>query len=154
MSLDLEPSPPPFRSDGLAWTEALATGVEDIDDQHRSLFGWLAELESTACEQRMMTAAYALTRLVQYTRSHFAAEEKLMRECGYPRLDAHIAEHMALCDELKKMQESATSQDLCGETVGLLRQWLLKHVLGSDLDYVPAVRAMRATRESKDAPAD
>lgn len=141
MPLDDRPRAPSPDRPELAWTVELATGVPEIDRQHRELFDWLAELESATSDRRMMTSVYALTRLVQYTRSHFATEEALMRACGYPRIDAHMAEHAELCRKLARLQAAAVSEDTSGETISVLRSWLIDHVMGVDMDYVPHVKA-------------
>lgn len=129
----------------LQWSEKLTTGVAEIDEQHRSLFDWFAQLEEAAADRRMMTAAYALTRLKQYTRTHFTAEEKLMAENAYPRLDAHRAEHESFRKRLGDVQMLALTKDIGEEAVALLRDWLVKHIMVSDMDYVPYVRGLSAT---------
>ena len=77
----------------IAWTPSLSTGNEVLDEQHKAIFRWLAELDSAASDERTLFGAYAMTRLKNYTRSHFAAEEALMKASGYPGLADHIAEH-------------------------------------------------------------
>ncbi len=124
----------------MLWSDSLATGVAAIDEQHRSLFDWFAQLESAAADQRLMTAAYALTRLTQYTRSHFEAEEQLMAAAGYPRLAAHREEHEAFRQQLRDLQNQSVTRDISGDAVALLRDWLVKHIMVSDMDYVPYAR--------------
>ena len=121
----------------MKWSDKLATGVAEIDEQHQALFQWFAQLESAAADQRMMTAAYALTRLSQYTRTHFTAEETLMARHAYPALEAHRAEHQAFSKKLQELQAVATTQDISAATIVLLREWLANHIMVSDMDYIP-----------------
>lgn len=129
----------------MKWSDKFITGVTDIDEQHKSLFDWFAQLESAASEHSIMTSAYFLTRLAQYTRSHFATEERLMADCSYPRLAAHRAEHEAFRQRLRDLQATAVTQDIGDETVNLLREWLVKHIMVSDMDYVPYIRGLSPT---------
>ena len=130
----------------MKWSDKLATGVAEIDEQHQALFQWFAQLESAAADQRMMTAAYALTRLNQYTRSHFAAEEALMARHAYPALEAHRAEHEAFRKQLQELQTLATTQDISAATIVLLREWLVKHIMVSDMDYIPYAHGPSPTK--------
>lgn len=124
----------------MKWSPQYATGVAEIDEQHRALFDWLGQLESAAADNRAMTAAYSLTRLGQYARSHFAAEEQLMAECAYPRLDAHRAEHEGFRQRVRELQAQSLNRDISSDAIALLRNWLVDHILASDMDYVPHVR--------------
>ena len=121
----------------MQWTDALATGVVEIDEQHQSLFQWLRELESATADRHTMTAAYAITRLSHYTRSHFAAEEALMQHNRYPELEAHRNEHEAFRKQLAELQSEAILRDVSAETIALLSTWLVKHISQTDMRYVP-----------------
>lgn len=134
----------------MEWSDRLATGVAEIDEQHQSMFQWFAELESAAADQRVMMAAYALTRLNQYTRSHFSAEEKLMEMHRYPALEAHRAEHESFRRQLEELQMLATTQDISTATITLLREWLVKHIMLSDMDYIPYTKGLSDTHVDTD----
>lgn len=134
----------------MKWSDRLATGVAEIDEQHQSMFQWFAELESAAADQRVMMAVYALTRLSQYTRSHFSAEESLMEAHRYPALEAHRAEHESFRQELATLQALATTQDISTATIVLLREWLVKHIMHSDMDYIPYTKGLSDTHINTD----
>jgi hemerythrin len=119
----------------MKWSSEYATGVPEIDEQHQSLFDWFAQLDSAAADRRMMTATYTLTRLMQYTRVHFAAEEQLMISIAYPELETHRIEHEAFRLKLRDLQTAALTKDITVETVSLLREWLIKHITISDMKY-------------------
>lgn len=122
------------------WTPALSTGVPLLDEHHRRIFQWLAELESAAASERTLSSVYALVRLKHYTREHFAAEEALMKSAGYPDLDAHKAEHAAFRGRLGDLQIKSMGQDISTETVNLLGDWLTHHIAKVDMAYVPYVK--------------
>jgi hemerythrin len=119
------------------WTPALSTGVPLLDEQHKSIFQWLAELESAAVDERTLFGVYAITRLKHYVREHFAAEEALMKSAAYPDLLEHIAEHAVFRDKLMELQLKSIGQDISIDTVTLLNDWLANHIAKTDMAYVP-----------------
>jgi hemerythrin len=126
----------------MKWSPEYAIGVPEIDEQHQSLFEWFAQLDSAAADHRMMTATYTLTRLMQYTRVHFAAEETLMTTIAYPELETHRAEHEAFRRNLRELQTAAMTQDISVATISLLRDWLIKHITISDMKYAAFSRSL------------
>lgn len=125
---------PPGRPD---WSERLATGIELLDEQHREIFRWFGELDQAAAEQRTLLAVYTMTRLNRYMRDHFAAEEAVMRAAGFPKLEQHVAEHRLFRSTLSKLQIESVGRDITAETVEFLRTWLIDHICGHDMEYVP-----------------
>jgi hemerythrin-like metal-binding protein len=124
----------------ISWTPALSTGNEVLDEQHKALFRWLAELDSAATDARTLFGAYAITRLKNYTRSHFAAEEALMKASGYPGLAQHIAEHESFRARLAELHLQSISEDISAETVKFLTDWLTNHIARSDMAYAPYLK--------------
>ena len=119
------------------WTPDLSTGVPSIDDQHKQLFLWLAELQCATADQRTLFGVYVITRLKHYIREHFAAEEALMRAAAYPDLDQHIAEHARFRARLEELQLKSIGEDITEDTVRFLNEWLVRHITGTDMAYVP-----------------
>ena len=79
----------------ITWTPELAIGVEVIDEQHRELFAHVARFLSTVDAGRIEELLDLLHFLGSYVEAHFRTEEDLMREAGYPALEAHAREHDA-----------------------------------------------------------
>ena len=121
----------------IEWTPALSTGVALLDEHHQAIFRWLAELESAAADQRTLLGAYAVARLQEYARAHFAAEEALMKSAGDPNLARHSAEHAEFCAQLDALQHDSIGQDVSASTVEFLRNWLTHHIARTDMGYVP-----------------
>jgi hemerythrin len=77
--------------------------------------------------------------LIDYTKVHFAHEEKLMAEHGYPDSPGHKAEHVALAKQVLDVQakfKSGASAVLSMDVLNFLKEWLLKHIQGTDKKYV------------------
>ena len=78
----------------MSLADELLTGIQEIDEQHETLFDTLETLENVVEAGDGWSAAYfALSELVQFTRTHFALEEALMRLHNYTDIEKHIPEH-------------------------------------------------------------
>ena len=134
---------PPFtcyHSRMIEWTPSLSTGNEVLDEQHKAIYRWLAELDSAAADSRTLFGAYAITRLKNYTHNHFAAEEALMKASGYPGLTEHIAEHESFRARLAELHLKSISEDISADTVKFLTDWLTNHIARSDMAYTPYLK--------------
>jgi hemerythrin-like metal-binding protein len=80
-----------------------------------------------------------LDRLVQYTITHFAQEERLLQQHGYPDLAAHKVAHEALKKKVREFQSEfqAGTAVISIELMHFLRNWLEKHIQGTDMRYSP-----------------
>ncbi|MCX7165822.1 MAG: bacteriohemerythrin [Rhodocyclales bacterium] len=125
----------------IEWTPALSTGVPLLDEQHKAIFQWLAELESAAADERTLFGVYAITRLKHYIREHFTVEESMMKSAGYPDLVKHMAEHAAFRTKLGELQVKSIGQDISADTVVFLRDWLVNHIGKTDMAYVPYLKS-------------
>jgi len=122
------------------WKDTYSVQIPLLDGQHRNLFRMAEELHAAMlARQGKATLAQILNRLVQYTLVHFEQEERLMREHGYPGLDAHVAEHRALTSQVKQFQADFASgrTALSVQVLQFLKDWLEGHIKGSDRAYAP-----------------
>ena len=122
------------------WTPDLSTNVALLDEQHKEIFQWLAELQSAAVDERTLFGVYSLTRLKHYTRAHFSAEEALMKSAGYPDLAQHAAEHAKFRARLDELLLKSIGQDISRDTVEFLTDWLTTHITKTDMAYVPYLK--------------
>ena len=81
--------------------------------------------------------ARLLDGLMDYTTSHFIAEEELFQRLAYPQAAAHKAEHdhftAQIMDLLQRHEQGQVSG---GEALELLMSWLLNHIVKVDRAYV------------------
>ncbi|MDO8340547.1 MAG: bacteriohemerythrin [Candidatus Woesebacteria bacterium] len=124
----------------IEWTPNLSTGVPVLDEQHKAIFQWLAELESATAERRTLFGVYVITRLKHYMREHFAAEEAMMKAAGYPDLAQHQAEHAEFRAKLEELQLRSIGEDISADTVNFLNHWLTNHIARTDMVYVPYLK--------------
>ena len=134
----------------IAWTAALAVGVEEIDTQHRELFYRLNSLLVAMQEGHGRTEIErTLQFLEEYVRVHFGAEEKLMLRHGYPAqpAQAHRKEHADFVrsfGELKsEFQAGGPSPVLVLKVQRSVCDWLLGHIGKTDLEFARFVKTQQ-----------
>jgi hemerythrin-like metal-binding protein len=78
----------------IEWNDNLATGVSEIDAQHKELFKRINVLFE-ACSKRKGRAEVGnlLKFLEEYVVVHFGTEEKYMTMFNYPEYSSHKEEH-------------------------------------------------------------
>ncbi|WP_428243981.1 bacteriohemerythrin [Gynuella sp.] len=124
----------------IEWSDELAVGIQEIDDQHRLLVSILNRLHTAMYEhQGKEVAENILGELIDYTKIHFAVEESLMRILGYPEADEHKQHHEVLINEVKALQEKLHNgnRSISFELLHFLRMWLTKHIMNEDQLYAP-----------------
>ena len=122
------------------WSNAYSVGIASIDSQHRTLFALGAELHAAmAAGEGRAACAKILERLVRYTASHFAHEERLLRQHGYPQYEAHKAEHDALTKQVLHLQRNLMENQapITIQLLQFIKAWLAQHIQNSDLAYAP-----------------
>jgi hemerythrin-like metal-binding protein len=124
----------------LNWSDKYSVGVLAIDNQHTGLFQLVNDLHTAMLkgEAKKLTGPL-LHKLLQYTNTHFTAEEKMMSDTKYPGLAEHRKLHVAL---IKQVKEYAARYDKGEATVniGLLNflcEWLTNHIQKVDREYGP-----------------
>jgi hemerythrin len=115
----------------------LLTGIDAIDDQHRELFARVGQLVEASRHHRSREEVVRLLEyLGGYAVDHFAAEERIMEEAGYPRLGGHRAEHLQFVKELGILRHELKSEgpsNLFVIRVGnRITEWLREHVYRTD----------------------
>jgi hemerythrin len=122
----------------MVWDDSLSVGVAEVDRQHKTLIDLLNALHDGKNQGRGSDVlGGALAKLATYTVEHFAYEEKVLTQHGYPELPGHIESH----EKLKaRVVEFKTAFDEGRSSLGVelfmfLRSWLNGHIRGSDRAY-------------------
>ena len=134
----------------LIWTDAMATDIAMVDEQHQELLGIfnrvaLAQAQNTAHK----TVIALLDELVAYTRYHFREEEKLMLKWSVDsthrvmHLRAHESFRVFLQQAHRALRDQATERwdDVRVEVLAFLAQWLLHHIMEVDQQMARHIRA-------------
>jgi hemerythrin len=117
------------------WNDSFLTGIAEIDEQHRRLVALVDEFYSQMQTTSPQAGLVRLLRgVLEYTRTHFATEERWMREHSYPGLDALMAQHAHFVEKVQNITDRFIRGELVLslEITGFLRDWLSQHILGTD----------------------
>ena len=116
----------------LTWKDDYSVGVTAMDTQHKQLFSLINQLYDAMQKSTMdETIKTVLPGLLNYTKMHFAAEEKLIGQANYPELEAHQAYHREFTAKITETVEKYKSTGIA-PTVSLvtfLKDWLKDHIL-------------------------
>ena len=132
----------------MAWNPKLSVSVPQFDEEHKKLVGMVNELHDGVQSGHGKEAlGKILNNLINYTKTHFANEERFMRETNYPDIQAHLAEHQALAKQVLEVQakyNAGATAVLSMEVMNFLKNWLVKHIQGTDAKYGAHYNARRA----------
>jgi hemerythrin len=88
----------------LKWKDSYALGVPSVDHEHRELIGMInAVYGHMADEPDAEVIESCLEDIYAGIASHFALEERHMREAAYAEYQAHKDQHEDLLDQLVEM---------------------------------------------------
>jgi len=125
----------------LVWQDDLNTGIEPIDHQHMRIVDMINRLSAIHKNARRETISDVIDELVDYTLSHFAFEEELMEEAGYPFCTAHKRVHEVFTRRVVEYRmRFRAGEDVVEDLRNLLGRWLFNHIRGDDQAYAPQVR--------------
>lgn len=117
----------------IEWKETLATGVDDIDNQHKELFYRINNLISVMGTNSANDDVNELfTYLENYIRTHFTMEETLMIENQYPNFRHHQDQHIGYIKAFAELRRSYItdqySTNLALKLRSVLVSWWLNHI--------------------------
>lgn len=126
------------------WNEKYSVHIAEIDRQHQKLIGLVGTLRAAMREGKGKQALSTVLRdLIQYTQTHFSAEERIMRENGYPEYAEHKDKHDKMTRKVleiqKQYQEGKVTISL--DVMTFLENWVDRHILGTDMRYAPFLNA-------------
>ena len=125
----------------IEWCDSYSIGIKSVDEQHQQLVSLINRLNTAIADGECSSVvADILEGLTQYTRIHFAYEEKLFDLHGYPDSDAHKNKHEKLLARVEQFKQDFSydpTSALSLELMQFLTQWLTGHIQGSDKEYAP-----------------
>ena len=125
----------------IQWQEEYSVGVPEFDEQHKGLVMLINRLTEAGHRPERITSA--LDALDRYAKEHFRAEEALMTSRSYENFDEHRKQHHAFEEWLqavKVVYNFSSSPDYFADTVNtFLRNWLINHILKTDMAYKPVL---------------
>lgn len=120
----------------IIWNESFSVGVKKIDEEHKTLLDLLNRLNTkTDLMSNSERTDDALNEMTQYAINHFKTEEDIFRAYNYEEFDIHRNEHLRFFKKISKYSDRLNSgeQDLLPELIDELANWIISHILNSDM---------------------
>lgn len=121
-----------------------ATGIEEIDQQHKKLFELINEAHDCAAKENDSEKIRRIVeKMIDYADEHFSTEEKLMD--GYDQAEYHCEKHTAFKAKTQELTETLNK----GEPVDplsifhFLAEWLSAHILEVDMSFTRTLTAKK-----------
>ncbi len=122
------------------WSEDLNTNIKVIDEQHKRIVIYINELDDAKATHDSTKVGDIITELVDYTVSHFAFEESLLEQAGYPFVVPHKKVHELFVRRIAEFTERhKAGEDVTVPLHTMLVKWLTNHIRTEDADYVDIV---------------
>ncbi len=137
----------------IAWRDGMNIGDPVVDGDHHHLVEMINQFESAIVGHIDHKAvARVLLGLVAYTGEHFKREEELQLQVRYPYYDSHRRSHRDVLKQLNDLLEryvrvTGPARDaMIRDMAGFLREWLVDHIISSDLRMKPYVQKFLADK--------
>ena len=127
----------------LVWNDALSVGIAEIDHQHRRLIELANQLnQAMRAGSGRDSLGRILDELTNYVATHFRYEEQLMQTHHYENTAQHTREHQSLASQVEdRKRRFQTGEALPVDLMIFLRDWLVHHIMGTDLTLGRALNA-------------
>ncbi len=137
------------------WSENLALGIPEVDEQHKTILVALRELQLGLYNQLSVDEiAEKLVKIDEYREEHFATEEGLMLpyKDRLRTYEAHIRAHKDFSASVEKFFERFADEgvDMAEELFDALGTWLSNHINGLDREMSEELKALGAPYFKKD----
>jgi hemerythrin len=126
------------------WRPEFSVGIPSIDQQHQKLVKMLNDLyNAMQAGQGQAALGNTLIGLAQYCGTHFANEERLMREHNYPDFAAHKDIHEKMTAKVNALLQDvkAGKVQTSVPVATFLKDWLTKHIQQTDMKYAPFLKS-------------
>lgn len=119
----------------LSWSDKFSVGVDEIDRQHKHMMRLINDIDDVVAKGGAYEQIEPIViELVEYAKTHFAYEEKMLLANQCSDYEAHKQNHEILTKELSDWQEKLKhcSKEQLKELMTILRLWFPGHILGAD----------------------
>ncbi len=134
------------------WSEEYATGIAELDDQHKEVITAIENLNRKLNSNAFDTSiAVALTVLLKQLKDHFRVEEQYMAELQSPDLPAHKKEHDDFLNLVNEQLEAHRSHQCRFDAalLGVISDWMINHFEGMDAQF--SLFVMNTTPQGENA---
>lgn len=122
----------------LNWENKYSVNISGLDEQHAGLIN----LINSAHESMLTGKAHKelgpiFDKLLNYTQTHFALEEKYMEETGYEGLEYQKQQHRYFTEQVTIYKEQFDEGRITAsiKIMRFLMDWLINHIVVVDRKY-------------------
>jgi hemerythrin-like metal-binding protein len=121
------------------WRNEYSLKIQEIDEQHKMLVGFINELyEAVSDKNNDAKAREIVVKMQNYALIHFSTEEDYFRKFDYPEANLHIEEHQSFVKKISEFQEASDkNHPITFRLVQFLKEWLEHHIMKEDKKYAP-----------------
>ena len=122
------------------WREEFSVGNKKLDIQHSRLYSLVEAIRQNSRTADLSEGLHsAIAELISFAREHFASEEGIMADHGYPQLVQHSKRHAILLANLEELGTRCAEgkTGTCREVPDLAKSLVLRHTLLVDRQYMP-----------------
>lgn len=126
----------------IEWKDEFSVGHIGCDEDHQRLIGIINRLEEITAQDGIDNSdfGWVIGELSDYVKIHFMREESLLEQVDYSELAEHRLEHVNFAkwlDDIKKRYKSndRLDTDFARNLNSFLRDWMVNHILHSDMKY-------------------
>ena len=120
------------------WRDTFSVQVAAIDTDHRRLIAIAnAIMNDLHAKAGRDLLAGDFDSLADFTRDHFAAEEKKMAQLDYPGMQTHARKHSDMFNQVTEFKQRVLAGDPPDKASFLhfFETWLVRHILNEDHKY-------------------
>jgi hemerythrin len=128
----------------LTWNENMMLGIQSMDNQHQRWIDLINDLHDAMQQGKGSESVnQTLASMLDYTRVHFANEERLLLKHSYPGYTQHKQLHDGFIKKIKDLQDRLQKGHilLTMEIMKSLRDWLTHHIQSVDRQYAPFLKS-------------
>lgn len=127
------------------WNKNLETGNAKIDGQHKELIKAINELLDACSSGKGRSKIEETSKfLLDYTKRHFADEEKLQIESRYPNYLMHKKYHDDFVKEVKQIVDQLAVDGptllMVGKVNNTIANWLIQHISTEDVKVATHIK--------------
>jgi hemerythrin len=141
-------------TDLVTWSSTYSVGVESIDAQHKELINLVNDMYNHTFIDEQSERAYfknVIHQTVEYVKTHFPAEEKILLATKYPGYAEHKKAHdlfiLTVFDNIRDFDD--------GKKINLaafthfLKDWILAHIAITDKQYFDSLKRIIIRKTNK-----
>lgn len=127
-----------LKKEAIKWNKNYSVGVKQFDNEHKRLISIINNLNQAMMEGKAKNILEDIVEeLIEYTATHFKNEEGFLKSHNYPDFDNHKLVHDKFVEKVLDIQEKIEegTQNISIEIIDFLKDWLIKHIMGTDKKY-------------------